>query len=159
MSDIELYKAPVKVLSLYLGEDLFGLPIEHIEDVIGKQNITRVPLANKSVIGVMNLRGRIVMIIDLAKRLMDFDHTHGEDLGMNVVMDYGHELYSLYVDRVGTVFELDPERIENVPLTLNAHWRAVTSAVYRMDDKIMVLLDPEKLLNVTAFAEANADRH
>lgn len=48
---------------------LFGLPIEHVQDVFTLANITRIPLAGREVAGVLNLRGRIVTVIDLANRL------------------------------------------------------------------------------------------
>jgi purine-binding chemotaxis protein CheW len=48
---------------------LFGLPIEYVQDVFAPANITRIPLAGREIAGVLNLRGRIVTVIDLANRL------------------------------------------------------------------------------------------
>jgi purine-binding chemotaxis protein CheW len=64
---------------------------------------------------------------------------------MSVVIEHNGELFSLIVDRVGDVLSLDNSKIEKTPLTLNPTWCEVSTGVYQVDDKIMVLLNTNAL--------------
>ncbi|MFK7866517.1 MAG: chemotaxis protein CheW [Alphaproteobacteria bacterium] len=139
----------VQVLSLYVGKQLFGLPINRIRDVLPAQRITQVPLSDAAILGVMNLRGRVVTVIDLAQSMQHGSSERDPNAkGMNIVIEYYNELYSIFVDRVGNVIDLQPEHQEELPLTLESDikWKKIAYGVYRMKDDIMVLLDADKLL-------------
>ncbi|HAI31166.1 MAG TPA: chemotaxis protein CheW, partial [Thalassospira sp.] len=71
-----------------------GIPVLTVQDVLGPQRITRIPLSPPEVAGSLNLRGRIVTAIDVRKRLGLRDREDDEP-GMSIVVDEGGELYSL----------------------------------------------------------------
>src|SRR6202047_1723451 len=104
---------------------LFGLPVLQVQEVLGPQRITRVPLAPPEVAGSLNLRGRIVTAIDLRTRL-NLPRLPDGQKGMSVVVDYGGELYSVMVDAVGEVLSLRAENAERNPATLDPIWRDVS---------------------------------
>src|SRR5437773_6806042 len=89
-------------VTMTIAEQLFGIPVLQVQDVLGPQRITRIPLAPPEVAGSLNLRGRIVTAIDLRTRLGLPQLTDGKPR-MSIVVDHGGELYSLMVDQVGEV--------------------------------------------------------
>ncbi len=140
--------ADEKVLTVYLGGDAFGIPIAQIQSVLESLPLTHVPLAPAAVKGVMNLRGRIVTAIDLRARLNQLDRgsTGMMQATMSVVIEENGDLYSLLVDRVGDVLTIPAASIDEPPVTMSAAWREVTAGVFRLQDKIMVILMPSALL-------------
>jgi purine-binding chemotaxis protein CheW len=144
-----------QVLAVYLGEELFGIPIAQIQGVLETLPLTYVPLAPPAVRGVMNLRGRIVTAIDLRTSLnAGFSgaepHPGAKRAGMSVVVEHDGDLYSLLVDRVGDVLTVPAARIEEPPLTMNPAWKKVSSGVFQLPDGIMVILKPAALLTAEA---------
>jgi purine-binding chemotaxis protein CheW len=134
-------------VSMTVAGQLFGIPVLTVQDVLGEQRITRVPLALPEVAGTLNLRGRIVTAIDMRHRLGLEARPQGVT-AMNVVVDRGGELYSLIVDSVGEVLSLEADLYERNPSTLEAGWREFSVGVYRLQNELMVVLDVEKLLNI-----------
>jgi purine-binding chemotaxis protein CheW len=140
-------EAPREFVSMTVAGQLFGIPVLTVQDVLGEQRITCVPLSLPEVAGTLNLRGRIVTAIDMRRRL----HLPPRDKGapaMNVVVDRSGELYSLIVDSVGEVLSLPADQFERNPPTLEATWREVSVGVYRLENGLMVVLDVEKLLDI-----------
>jgi purine-binding chemotaxis protein CheW len=134
-------------VSMTVAGQLFGIPVLTVQDVLGEQRITRVPLALPEVAGTLNLRGRIVTAIDMRHRL-GLAARPPEITGMNVVVDRGGELYSLIVDSVGEVLSLEAELYERNPSTLEPGWREFSVGVYRLQNELMVVLDVAKLLDI-----------
>ncbi len=138
-----------KVLALYLGSEMFGIPITNVQGVLETLPLTYVPLAPAAVRGVMNLRGRIVTAIDLRTTLSGDDKLLivGPQANMSIVIEEDGELYSLLVDAVGEVHTLSVAHIEEPPLTMRNSLKKVSSGVFALRDKIMVILKPSALLN------------
>lgn len=133
-------------VTMYIEGQLFGIPVLTVQDVLGPQRITRIPLAPREVAGSLNLRGRIVTAIDVRLRL-GLRRGTDEDKGMSVVVDLGGELYSLRVDQVGEVLSLPAAKFERNPPTLDPMWREFSAGIYRLEDKLLVVLDVSKLLD------------
>jgi purine-binding chemotaxis protein CheW len=131
---------------------LFGLPIEHVQDVFTLANITRVPLAGDEIAGVLNLRGRIVTVIDLANRLQ-LDVSRNAAAQMVIGIERGSESFGILVDRVGEVLSLADGDREPVPINLDHALDAVATGVFRLDEKILVALDADRTLD---FASARS---
>lgn len=135
-------------VTVTISDQLFGIPVLMVQDVLGPQRITRVPLAPREVAGVLNLRGRIVTAIDMRRRLQLPDRDEG-DQGMSVVVDLNGELYSLIVDGVGEVMGLSDDSYEGNPSTLDPVWRSVANGVYQLEGQLLVVLDVAKLIDLT----------
>ena len=140
-------------VSVLIGGQLFGIPVLQVQDVLNPQRITRVPLAPPEVAGSLNLRGRIVTAIDIRTRLGLPEIAEGKQR-MSVVVDHGGELYSLMVDQVGEVLSLSETAFEHNPATLDPRWREVSAGIYRLDAKLLVVLDVARLLVLSPRAEA-----
>jgi len=140
-------------VTVTIHDQLFGIPVLTVQDILGPQKIAPIPLAPPEVAGALNLRGHIVTAIDVRKRLGLPDH-EGKNPGMSVVVDFRGELYSLIIDSVGDVLGFPEELFERNPATLDTLWRDVSSGVYRLKDKLLVVLDVERLLNFGKAAAA-----
>lgn len=140
-------------VSINLAGQLFGIPVLQVQDVLGPQRITRIPLAPPEVAGSLNLRGRIVTAIDLRTRLRLPPLPEGQK-GMSVVVEHGTELYSLTVDSVGEVLSLADADLERSPATLDPVWREVSAGIYRLDRMLLVVLDVARVLDLSTRSEA-----
>ncbi len=134
-------------LTIRIADQLFGIPILQVQDVLGPQRITKVPLAPPAIAGSLNLRGRIVTAIDVRACLglppKPRDTTGHE---MSVVVENNHELYSLMIDKVGDVMSLSQNDFESNLSTLDPIWRGVCNGIYRLKDQLLVVLDVPRLL-------------
>jgi len=132
-------------LTIMIGGQLFGIPVLQVQDVLGQQTVTRIPLAPPQVAGSLNLRGRIVTAVNVLKCL-GLDTSTTNKRTMSVVVEHDGELYSLIIDSVGDVLSLNDEKFEANPPTLDLLWRSVSLGVYRLDNQLLVILDVAKLL-------------
>lgn len=133
------------LVTLTVGDQLCGIPVLAVRDILGEQSITRIPLAPPEIAGSLNLRGRIVTAIDLRRRL----HLPAPPPGtprMSVVAEQGGELYALLVDQVSEVMSLDSSMFERNPPTLDMAWAAFSNGIYRLDGRLLVVLDVPRLL-------------
>ncbi|MEQ9124864.1 MAG: chemotaxis protein CheW, partial [Alphaproteobacteria bacterium] len=103
-------------VTVTIAEQLFGIPVLEVRDVLRPQAMTRVPLAPPEIAGVLNLRGRIVTAIDVRCRL-NLPPRDEEQRGMNAVVDYHGEPYALVFDSVGEVLSLPDDAHERTPAT------------------------------------------
>jgi purine-binding chemotaxis protein CheW len=132
---------------------LFGLPIERVQDVFRPANITRVPLAGAEIAGVLNLRGRIVTAIELRNRLGLGTRDSGQ-AAMAIGIEHRGESFGLLVDAVGEVMKLaDGEREPN-PINLERNLGRVSAGVYRLDGHLLVILNIDRVLDLGVEAAA-----
>jgi purine-binding chemotaxis protein CheW len=134
-------------VTLSLGDQLCGIPVLGVRDVLAEQVITRIPLAPPEIAGSLNLRGRIVTAIDLRRRLLLPPAPPGTKR-MSVVAVQGGELYALLVDQVSEVISLGASSFERNPPTLPANWANFSHGIHRLEGRLMVLLDVARLLAI-----------
>jgi purine-binding chemotaxis protein CheW len=138
-------------VTLTMAGQLCGIPVLTVRDILGEQPITRIPLAPPEIAGSLNLRGRIVTAIDLRRRLRLPDAL-ADQKRMSVVTEQGGELYALLVDAVSEVIGLKGSAFEPNPPTLEKGWAAFSNGIYRLDDRLLVVLDIGRLLALSAAA-------
>jgi purine-binding chemotaxis protein CheW len=131
-------------VTVTLADQLFGIPILAVQDILNEQRKTPVALAAGEVSGVMNIRGRIVTAID-ARRLLGLPDREAGQSSMNVVVHFRGEPYSLVVDAVGEVKSLSISAYENNPSNMDPVWAALSQGVYRLDTGLVVILDVERV--------------
>ncbi|HTP84142.1 MAG TPA: chemotaxis protein CheW [Alphaproteobacteria bacterium] len=134
-------------VTMTVADQLFGIPVLTVQDVLGPQRITRIPLSPPEIAGALNLRGRIVTAIDVRRRL-NLPPRSADTSSMSVVVDYKGELYSLIVDAVGEVMSLPADSYERNPATLDPRWREVSGGIYRLKGKLLVVLEVARLLEM-----------
>jgi len=131
-------------LTFYVGEQIFGILVARVQDVLADYSISPIPLAPAEVLGSLNLRGRIVTAIDVRRRLR-LPAPEEQLRQMSIVTFHGDDLYSFIVDRVGDVIALDPRTFEANPPTMKAHLQELSHGVFRLKDSLLILLDVDKL--------------
>ena len=132
-------------LSVIIADQLFGIPVLQIEDVLGEQKVTKVPLAPAEVDGALNLRGRIVTALNMRERLKLGKNNH-TDTCMSVVVEQNGELYSLVIDKVGDVLRLSYDDFSTNPVTMDSPLKDVSEGIFQMEDNLMIILDVTKLI-------------
>jgi purine-binding chemotaxis protein CheW len=145
-------------VTLMLGDQMFGLPIDRVHDVFVASQIAGVPLAPREIVGLLNLRGRVVTALSLRARLgmpeIDRGKEDSSRRDMAIGIDHAGEAYALMVDRIGEVMRLDASTFETNPIHLNPAWMALSSGVHRLDGKLLVILDVDAVLDFEATAAA-----
>jgi purine-binding chemotaxis protein CheW len=132
-------------VTLTVANQLCGVPVLAVRDILGEQSITRIPLAPPEVAGSLNLRGRIVTAVDLRRRLR-LPPAPAGTARMSVVTEHGGELYALLVDQVREVMTLKSSQFEQTPPTLRGAWAAFSDGIYRLPGSLLVVLDVGRLL-------------
>jgi purine-binding chemotaxis protein CheW len=127
---------------------LFGVDVLSVREIVENQRATKVPLSSVNIAGLINLRGEIVTSIDLRHRFPMGKTIPGEN-PMNIVVITGEGPISLVVDEVGDVIDMDPTCLEPTPDSLRTEVRELISGVYKMDGRLMLILDVESAVNVT----------
>jgi purine-binding chemotaxis protein CheW len=130
-----------------LGGHCFGVDVLQVQEVMRHVEMTRVPLAPAAVRGLINLRGQIVTAIDLRRRLGLPDRPEGE-LPVNVVVRADGGAVSLLVDEIGDVVHVPEEACEKPPETLRGAARELIRGVYKLDGRLLLVLDTERTLDL-----------
>jgi len=151
--EIELEEATEGYVTVVIGGQLFGLRLERVRDVFVPRGLSQVPLAPPEIAGLLNLRGRIVTAIDLRRRLGLPPRSDGGS-PVAVGIEERGELYGLIVDRVGDVLRLKRSSYDANPVNLDQRWSKVCAGVHRLDHGLMVVLDVDKILDLSRFGVA-----
>lgn len=134
-------------VTLSVAGQLCGIPVLGVRDILAEQPITRIPLAPPEIAGSLNLRGRIVTAIDLRRRL-NLPPLEPGQKPMSVVVEQSGELYALLVDQVSEVLSLASTLFERNPPTLERHWATFSSGIFRLDGRLLVILDIAHVLDL-----------
>jgi purine-binding chemotaxis protein CheW len=139
--------AVIEYVTILLDGQLFGLPISRVQDVFIPERLTRVPLAQPDIAGVLNLRGRIVTAIDMRCRL---GLPPREDKGppMAVGIECRGESYGLLIDSVGEVLKLDDGSREANPVNLDGSIARISAGVHRLEGQLLIVLDVDRVLDM-----------
>jgi purine-binding chemotaxis protein CheW len=146
-------EALTEYVTVVIGGQLFGLPISRVQDVFMPERITRVPLAEPEIAGVLNLRGRIVTMIDMRCRLGLPARTDDRP-AMAVGIELRGESYGLLIDTVGEVLKLGEGTFEPNPANLDGRLARVSGGVHRLDGQLMVILDVDHVLGTATESMA-----
>lgn len=140
-----------QLCTFFVGGLFLSVEVEKVQEVIRYQDMTRVPLAPNVIGGLINLRGQIVTAVDLRRR-MEVNDRPVDDLPMNVVIRTEDGAMSLLVDEIGDVVEVGADEFEPVPDTLTEAARELIRGVYKLKDRLLLLLDSEKAASLAAMA-------
>ena len=147
-----------QVLSFRLGEETYGVDILAVKEIRGWAPVTRIPQSAEHVLGVLNLRGAIVPIMDL-RRLFALPTAEFTPITVVIVMSLaspnGHRECGIVVDAVSDVVDVPPEAIRPTPALSGAANADFIAGLAQVDDQMLILLDATELL-VRELANAGA---
>jgi purine-binding chemotaxis protein CheW len=137
----------VEYVTAMIGGQLFGLPISRVQDVFMPERLTRVPLSPREIAGVLNLRGRIVTVVDMRARLGLPKNEEGKP-PMAVGVELRGESYGLLIDQIGEVLRLPGNGREDNPVNLDPRLAKLAGGVHRLEGQLMVILDVDRVLEI-----------
>ncbi len=127
---------------------LFGVDVKRVQEVLRAQDLTPVPLAPDTIAGLMNLRGQIVLTLDL-RHLLGLQPRPTDTNTANVVLRTDDGPVSLLVDTIDGVVEPSPDCYEDPPETTRTNLRTFLTHVCKLDNRLLHVLDPERLTDIT----------
>lgn len=130
----------------------YGVPITQVQEIIPMANTTKLPQAPDFVEGIINLRGRIIPIIDLKKRFKMGSSAVTSDT-RSVVVEVGGQTVGIIVDEVSEVLRLPVESIEPPPVVAGGIGADYLTGVGKLADRLLILLDMDKILSDNEKAE------
>ena len=141
-----------KFLTFYLGEEEYALEILKVQEIIGLMAITPVPKTPDSVLGIINLRGKIIPVLDLRRKfeMASVDH---DDLTCIVVMQVSEILVGILVDRVNEVSDLDESHLQGMPAINSGPMSECLLGVGKIDDRVLMLLNIEHVIDHETIAK------
>jgi len=138
----EVSTAVAEMCSVRLDKRLFGVPITHILEIVGRASPQPVPLAPRFVGGIVHYRGEVLTTVSL-RQLLDLPPRDGP-LDMLVLEGTGG-CFGLLVDSVGEVLTVSSADYESNPSTVEERKRMLFAVAYRLNSGVLVALDPERL--------------
>ena len=132
--------------TFHIDDLLLGIEVHQVQEVFHHQTVTPVLLAPDTIRGLINLRGQIVTVLDLRRRL-DLPERPEGVVPMNVVVHDGDDGVSLLVDHIGDVVEVQEELFEPPPSTIPQGVRSLLKGVYKLSDQLLLILNTARLLD------------
>jgi purine-binding chemotaxis protein CheW len=141
-------KELLQLVTFRLGNEEFSLDILRVQEIIRHMELTRVPRTPDFVDGVINLRGRVIPVLDLRKRFgLPSDAKTNET--RIIVVDVDNKTVGLKVDAVSEVLRLPADTVEPAPAIVTGAESDYIKGVGKLDGRLLILLDVEKILTRT----------
>ena len=144
-----------QLCTFFVDDLLLSIEVERVQEVLRPQEMTRVPLASEVVSGLINLRGQIVTAVCLRRRLLLPDPPEGWK-PMNIVVRAEGGPVALLVDEIGDVLEVEDAAFERPPETLHGPAREMIRGVYKLKERLMMVLDADKAIALPTAAERSS---
>lgn len=142
----------IKFVTFFLDKEEYGLPISEVQEINRVVDITRVPNSPRHVMGVMNLRGKVVPVIELKTRL-NIGATEIDKQSRIVVVEHGLKTLGLMVDRVSQVLNITSDQIEDAPEEAVEVHKNYIKGVGKIDERMVILLDLGQVIGNGTGAE------
>ena len=132
----------IPVVTFYLGDFLFGIYAEKVMEINKDLDITPVPLSAPYILGIMNLRGQIITVIDLAKKINFKLETQPR---LNLIVKNQDEAVSLLIEKISDILEIPEVKLEDPLPKIEGLDKEYVDKIYQLPDKLLAILKVEKL--------------
>lgn len=136
----------LQLVTFNIGDEEFGVEILKVQEIIRMMGITRVPRAPDFVEGVINLRGKVIPIIDLRKRFGMKSQDHDKHTRI-IVIEINKVIVGFVVDSVSEVLRIPSSTVEPPPTIISGIESEYISGVGKLADRLLILLDLDRLLS------------
>ncbi|WP_028571836.1 chemotaxis protein CheW [Desulfonatronum lacustre] len=136
----------LQLVTFHIGEEEFGVEILKVQEIIRMMGITRVPKAPDFVEGVINLRGKVIPIIDLRKRFGMTTQEHDKHTRI-IVIEINNVIVGFVVDSVSEVLRIPANTVEPPPAIISGIESEYINGVGKLADRLLILLDLDRLLS------------
>jgi len=138
-----------------IGTEEFGVEIMNVQEIIRMTNITKIPQASSYVKGIINLRGRIIVVINLDV-IMGMAGKEQDENTRIIVADIGETVMGFIVDSVSEVIRLPESSVEAAPdVIANKIGAEYVRGVGKMEDRLLILLDLDMILSSNELHNVN----
>lgn len=147
--EVELTQAEevIQFLSFNVSNETFGIDLIHVHEILRPTFITRIPNVEDFVLGVINLRGEIIPIVDLKKKF-DQGYTEVNKMTRIIVLEYNTKRFGLIVEEVKQVIKILKNSISAINNQLSVAFNHMIDYVGRSGDTIVLIIDLKKLINL-----------
>lgn len=135
----------VELATFYVGDALCGMDILKVQEINKIMEMTQVPQAPDYVMGILNLRGQIVTIIDLGKKL-GLSSIDVDESSRNIIVNSENEYIGLLVSQIGDVVQADWQKVERPPANIGGLQGTFFKGVFKMEDRLIGILDADRVL-------------
>lgn len=136
----------IRYLCFSLGHEEFAIPLLKVKEVIGLPETTPIPQAQPHFVGIMNLRGSVISVLDMRTKLSIKPGSHDETTV--IILDLGETNLGVVVDCVNSVIAIPHDQIAPKPLIESSKASDYITGVYRKDEHLVLMLDIGKTLSV-----------
>ncbi len=136
----------MQLVTFSIGEEEFGVDILKVQEIIRMMEITKVPRAPEFVEGVINLRGKVIPIIDLRRRFGLSSRDHDKHTRI-IVIEINNMIVGFVVDSVSEVLRIPSSTVEPPPPVVSGLESEYISGVGKLEDRLLILLDLDRLLS------------
>ncbi|WP_028579177.1 chemotaxis protein CheW [Desulfogranum japonicum] len=147
MNETKVNKTVIELATFYVGDALCGMDILKVQEINKLMEMTKVPQAPEYVLGILNLRGQIVTIIDLRRKLGLGTTNLGND-PRNIIVNAPGEHIGLLVKSISDVVMADPDKIEPAPANMSGIQGTFFTGVYKTENKLIGILDTKEVLRL-----------
>ena len=142
-------------VTFYIDDMLMGIDIQNVQEINRFNQYTDVPRSPDMVIGVINLRGKVITILDI-RTILQLDQTDLNENSRNLVLNVDGETVGLLIDRISDVVTVKSFEIEQAPANLAGIDGKNFHGIYKMDEDLLVILDVEELLRTEEALASSA---
>lgn len=143
------------LVTFRIGTEFFGVPISAVQEIVRVPEIAKIPQAPDFVEGVINLRGRVITVVDMRKRLNQARKVDSEGDARKsriLVVETGGRQVGVIVDEVTEVLKLSLDRVEPAPPMVAGMSNQYINGIGKMNDELLILIDIEKVLTANQLS-------
>lgn len=144
-SEHQIHHGTVELATFYVGDALCGMDILNVQEINKLIQMTAVPQAPEYVMGIINLRGQIVTVIDLGKKL-GLSAIELSESSRNIIVNSRSEHVGLLVSKISDVVEADWAKVEQPPANIGGVQGVYFTGVYKTEDSLIGILDADRVL-------------
>ena len=140
-------------VTFQLGSETYGINVLQVREVLRVTDITPVPGAPEYVLGIINLRGNVVTVID-CRRCFGLPDKEHDDVSRIVIVEASAQIFGILVDSVAEVVYLRTSQIDHAPSVGAEDSAKYIQGVYSRDDELLILVDLNKLIALEEMYDA-----
>ena len=154
MNEETLVREDTELLELVgfkLGEEEFGIDIINVNEIIKMQKITSIPNAPSDILSIVNIRGKIIAVVDTRLKLGTYPKEFNNETRI-IILEFNKKPIGFIVDEVTEVLRISKKTLNDVPDMVSTKMNTdYIKSIANIEDKIIILLDLQKLLSGVNF--------
>lgn len=152
MSNSQNDSSSLQCVTFTLEDETYGINVMQVQEVLREVEVAPVPGAPNYVLGIINLRGNVVSVID-ARTRFGLQPKESDDMSRIIVIEAQQQILGILVDSVAEVVDVDRDEIDTAPNVGNAETSKYIDGVVSRDEKLLILVDLNKLLTETEIGQ------